>query len=154
MLSRQNNIETDRSRFIKTIRYMESFSGKPGTLPSFITTVERILEENKHRADFAFRIIYEKITAEPKNYLQSVKITSQEDCKSRLKLQYKPRKDQSTIIRHINQLQVRSISELDYKISDIVIDNSECAMFSDYQDQVTNNLGSLLEIKVKEIAAI
>lgn len=53
----------------------------------------------------------------------------------------------------INTLRVSTILELTNKVRNIVNDISECAIFSDFQNHIVNQLGSVLVLKIKELTA-
>lgn len=153
ILNRQTQ-PTLRSRIEKELRYLPNFEGRPGTLPAFINSVERALIEYGEQAPQAYNVIYnEKILGPAKNYLEASPPQTWEECKAKLKLQYKATKDQGRIVSEINTLKVSSIVELMDKIRIIVDDISECALFSDYQSEIINNLSSVLVLKIKEITA-
>lgn len=154
IVNRQAQPPSLRSRIEKELRYLPSFEGKPGTLPAFITSVNRALTEYGDQAPQAYTVIYnEKILGSAKNYLETSPPATWEECQAKLKLQYKPTKDQGHIMREINTLKVSSIIELMDKISILVSDIAECAIFSEYQNHIVNNLSSVLVLKIKEITA-
>lgn len=154
ILSRQTQQPSLRSRIEKELRFLPAFEGKDGTLPAFITSVDRVLEEYGHQAPQAYAVIYnEKILGAAKNYLQAVPPTTWEECKAKLKLQYRPTKDQGLIMKEISMLKVSSILELSDRIRNFVNDIAECAIFSEFQNFILNNLSSVLILKIKEITA-
>lgn len=154
ILNRQAQPPSLRNRIEKEIRHLPTFEGRPGTLPAFIITVDRVLTEYGQQQLEAYNVIYnEKILGPAKNYLETEPPTTWEECKVKLKLQYKATKDQGRIVQDINSLKVSSISELLDKIRNIVDDIAECAIFSEHQIAITNNLSSVLVLKIKEIAA-
>lgn len=154
ILSRQTQQPSLRSRIEKELRFLPAFEGKDGTLPAFITSVDRVLEEYGHQAPQAYAVIYnEKILGAAKNYLQAVPPTTWEECKAKLKLQYRPTKDQGLIMKEISMLKVSSILELSDRIRIFVNDIAECAIFSEFQNFILNNLSSVLILKIKEITA-
>lgn len=153
ILNRQTQ-PTLRSRIEKDLRYLPSFEGKSGTLPAFISSVERVLTEYGNQAPQAYIVIYnEKILGPAKNYLEVSPPETWEQCKAKLKLQYKATKEQGQIVQEINTLKVSSIIELMNKIRILVEDISECAMFSDFPNEIINNLSSVLVLRIKEITA-
>lgn len=154
ILSRLNQQPSFRSRIEKEIRYLQVFEGKPGTLPAFFTSVDRILAEYGNQAQQVYVIIYNtKISGPAKNYLDTAPPATWEECKAKLKLHYKPSKDQGRIMQEISTLKVSSIVDLLDKIRIIINDISECAIFSEYQNNIVNNLSSVLVLKIKEITA-
>lgn len=154
IVNRQTQQPPLRSRIEKEIRYLPAFDGQPGRLPSFITSVDRTIAEYGQQAQEVYTVIYnEKILGEAKNYLDTSPPETWDACKAKLKLQYKPAKDQGQIMREINFMKVSTIIELMDKISITVKDIAECAIFSDYQAQIVNNLSSVLVQKIKELTA-
>lgn len=154
LLSRQNQQPSLRVRIEKELKYLPTFEGKPGTLPTFITSVDRALAEYGNQAHQVYIIIYnEKISGSAKNYLESSPPLTWIDCKAKLKLQYKSSKDQSQIMHEISILKVSTINELLDRIRLIVDDISECAIFSEFQSHIINNLSSMLILKIKELTA-
>lgn len=154
ILNRQTQQPTLRTRIEKEIRYLPAFEGKPGTLPAFLTSVDRVLAEYGNQAPQVYVIIYNsKILGPAKNYLETAPPATWEECKAKLKLHYKPSKDQGRITQEISTLKVSSIVDLLDKIRLIINDISECAIFSEYQNHIVNNLSSMLVLKIKEITA-
>lgn len=154
ILNRQTQQPSLRNRIQKDLRYLPAFEGRPGTLPAFITSVDRIMGEYGNQAMDAYTVIYnEKILGPAKNYLETAPPETWEQCKEHLKLQYKPTKDQGHIMREISLLKVSSIEDLMNKITIFVSDIAECAIFSEHQDQIVNHLSSVLVLKIKEITA-
>ena len=143
-----------RSQIEREIRYLPGFEGKPGTLPAFITSVDKALVDYGEEAARVFTVIYnEKITASAKNYLQTAPPETWTECKDRLKLHFRSSKEQGQIAQEIYSLKVSGISELIDKVRAIVNDIAECAIFSQYQKEISNHLGSLLVLRIKEITA-
>lgn len=143
-----------RSRIEKEIKYLPAFEGKAGTLPTFINSVERVLAEYGNQSPQVYAVIYdEKILGPAKNYLATAPPATWEECKTKLKVHYKPTKDQGRIMQEVYTLKVSSINDLLDKIRILVDDIAECAIYSDYQNEVANQLSSILVLKIKEITA-
>jgi len=133
IVNQQNQQTTLRSRIEKEIRYLPIFEGRPGTLPAFITSVERALQDYESQSTQVFTVIYnEKIQGAAKNYLEASAPKTWKECKTKLKMQYKPTKDERQIASEIGKLRVSSILELTDKIRIFVSDISKCAIFSEY----------------------
>lgn len=155
ILARQNQPTSIRSIIEKNLRYISTFDGKPGTLHGFITSIERVLAEYaENQQQLVFTIIYqEKILGAAKNYLETSPPANWAECRASLKLHFTPSKNQGQIMYEINTLRVSTILELTNKVRNIVNDISECAIFSDFQNHIVNQLGSVLVLKIKELTA-
>lgn len=91
---------------------MQPFNGEPGTLPSFIATVDQVLAEHGNQAEQVFNLIYnEKVTEAPATW---------DECKQKLKIHYRPTKDPNTTKKETNHLKVFIINQLLNKIQEIV----------------------------------
>ena len=155
ILTQQHQPTTVRSRIEKDLRLLPNFEGKPGTLPAFVTSAEKAIKdyEEEHK-ESAFNVLYnEKITGAAKNYLATSPPATWDECKQKLKLHYRASKDQGQIAQQIYSLKVSSIIELVESIRLLVNDVAEFAMFSENQIEVTDQLCSLLVLKIKELTA-
>lgn len=138
----------------KQLIFIQPFNGEPGTLPSFLATVDQVLDEFGVEAEQAFIIIYnEKITRAATNYLAAEAPTTWEESKEKLKIHYRPTKDPSSILRDINNIKVFTITHLLDKIQEIINNITECAAFNVNGLDIANCLNSALILKIKDISA-
>ncbi|XP_055906034.1 uncharacterized protein LOC129941432 [Eupeodes corollae] len=109
ILNSQNNaVRNIRVTIEKRLKYVENFTGKQGTLPSFIATIDQIIEEfGPVNINEVFAVVYnEKIGGIAKNFLAIEAPASWEECKQKLKIHFRPTKDEATILRSINSIKV------------------------------------------------
>lgn len=141
-----------RSQIEHEIRFVPIFDGARGTLPSFKDAVDRVLADHPTKTEDVFKIIYNiKIQGAAKNVLQASPPKDWEQCKTKLQSHFRASKDQFQITREINQLKVRSIMELDYKLTNLVEDFTELASFDENNKDVILIFTSMLIQKVKEL---
>lgn len=143
-----------RTRIEKEIRFLPTFQGTAGTLPSFIEAVTRTLTDYGNEAELAFQIIYNtKIQGAAKNLLSVNPPATWDECKQRLRKHYKPSKDQMTITKEIGSLRVSSIKELVDKVRKLVEDITEYAAFDDNGTVSIDIFSGMLVQKLKELAS-
>lgn len=148
------NQQSLRATIARELKYLPTFTGEAGTLPSFIESVERTLNNYPVQAIEVYNIIYqEKIGGSAKNFLGADIPATWEECKMKLKIHYRPTRDQRSIIQEISTLKVNTISELLNKIQNIINYITEYAAFSSNQVEVITSLSCMLVLKIKEIAA-
>ena len=155
IVNRQNQPIPIRTTIEKEAQYISCFEGRSGTLPGFITAVERMMvQHGEPNVATVFEVIYNmKITGAAKNYLETSPPATWTECKAKLKLHFKPAKEQRQIVKEINGLKVSSILELVNKVRSLVNDIAECSIFDSFQAEIANQLGSILVIKIKEVTA-
>lgn len=141
-----------RSRIEAEIRYIPIFDGAHGTLTSFKDAVDRVLLDHSTEKIEVFKIIYNlKIQGAAKNILAVEPPENWEQCKKQLQSHFRPSRDQFQITRDINELKVRSIFELDSKITQLIEDLTELAAHSDNKNTITTIFSSMLIQKIKEL---
>lgn len=156
ILNSQNNaVRNIRVTIEKRLKYIENFTGKQGTLPSFIATIDQIIEEfGPVNINEVFAVVYnEKIGGIAKNFLAIEAPASWEECKQKLKIHFRPTKDEATILRSINSIKVYNISQLLDKIQNIINYITECATFNKNGLEIANCLNSALILKIKDVTA-
>lgn len=153
-IANRQGVQDWRTNINKRVKYLNPFSGEAGTLPSFIEGVEQILSEYTGHANEVFPVIYtSKITGTAKNFLNTEPPTDWQTCKERLKIHYRPRKNQLNIMQDICNIKVISIIQLLDKIQSVIDGVSECAAFNENSAEIKSSLYSILILKIKEITA-
>ncbi|XP_053967723.1 uncharacterized protein LOC128869221 [Anastrepha ludens] len=143
-----------RSKIEKEIRYLPEFRGEAGTLPSFIEAVNRALADFPSSCDDVYKIIFNlKVQGMAKNILSVSPPSTWDECKQRLKKHYRASRNQMEITSIINNLKVRSIKDLDYRITKILEYISELALFEDDSETVTNIFSGMLVQRTKELVS-
>lgn len=121
-----------RNGIEREIQYLTPFDGQPGTLPAFIGAVTRILQDHPEEQNQVFSVIFNnKIRGAARNIIGVIPPNNWTDSKQHLLQHFKPQKNQLQITKEINQLNVRSIEEIENKIKMLVEDITEYATFED-----------------------
>ncbi|CAD7081746.1 unnamed protein product [Hermetia illucens] len=154
ILARQANNENQGITIQKRIRNIVPFRGEPGTLVSFIGTIDGVVSEFGGRENEVYNIVYnEKITGAAKDFLAADFPVSWELCKQRLRSHFRPAKEWAVISKEITNIKVFTISQLVDKIQGIVNNVTECAAFSAESVEMANCLNSMLVVRIKELVA-
>ncbi|XP_037911885.1 uncharacterized protein LOC119652022 [Hermetia illucens] len=89
----------------KRIRNIVPFRGEPGTLVSFIGTIDGVVSEFGGRENEVYNIVYnEKITGAAKDFLAADFPVSWELCKQRLRSHFRPAKEWAVISKEITNI--------------------------------------------------
>ncbi|CAD7087985.1 unnamed protein product [Hermetia illucens] len=154
ILARQADNENQGVTIQKRIRNIVPFRGEPGTLVSFIGTIDGVVSEFGSRENEVYNIVYnEKITGAAKDFLAADFPVSWELCKQRLRSHFRPAKEWAVISKEITNIKVFTISQLVNKIQGIVNNVTECAAFSAESVEMANCLNSMLVVRIKELVA-
>ncbi|CAD7078809.1 unnamed protein product [Hermetia illucens] len=154
ILARQADNENQGVTIQKRIRNIVPFRGEPGTLVSFIGTIDGVVSEFGGRENEVYNIVYnEKITGAAKDFLAADFPVSWELCKQRLRSHFRPAKEWAVISKEITNIKVFTISQLVDKIQGIVNNVTECAAFSTESVEMANCLNSMLVVRIKELVA-
>ncbi|XP_055914735.1 uncharacterized protein DDB_G0289917-like [Eupeodes corollae] len=155
IIIQNNNGNNFRARIEKEIRYLNVFTGDPGTLPSFASSVNKILANHTHiERPTVYEVIHDtKIQGAAKNILYAEPPTDWNQCLEKLRRHFRPSKDEPTITKNIGSLRVSSILELDIRLKKLTEEIAEIAAFSENGESIVLIFNSMLVQKAKELAA-
>lgn len=143
-----------RSQIEKEIKYIHTFDGARGTLPGFISSVERVLADHEDQQDHVWQIIFNnKIQGAARNVLVAHPHENWEQSKQNLINHFRSSKNQLQLTTEISQIQVRNIKDLDTYVTKLVEDITEFAAFDINGAVMTEIFSGMLVQRIKEISS-